>query len=541
MTSFEHATAGIEQHLDVWVFPDAPVKASVLTLTNTTDAPKRLSLFGYNEWLLGPPRTGWQRSVVTGRDAPTGAVTARNPYNADVAGRVAFSCVQRAGAVDYGGPRGVHRPQRVACRPGGAADADALGQGRRRARSVRGAARRAHACPGETAAGRVPARRGRVDRRSAAELIARCGDAGTVEQATLRGSRASWDDTLGSITVQTPDDSFDVLVNRWLLYQTVSCRLWARTGYYQPGGAFGFRDQLQDVMALCFTRAPTCAASTCCAPPAASSSRATCSTGGTRRAGRGMRTRCSDDLLWLPYVAAHYVAHDRRRRGAGRDGAVPRGAGRSPPTQHEVVRAAHASRASTRHAVRALRARHRRGLTVGAHGLPLMGTGDWNDGMNRVGACRARRERLARLVPVRGAERLRPHLRARGSERSGAARYRAEARRLRRHARAGVGRRLVPPRATSTTARRSARRRTTNAGSIRSRSPGRCCRARRRRGSPSGRWTRCARTSCARRADHPAARRRPSTSRRRIPATSRATCPASARTAASTRTPRCGS
>ena len=91
VTTFEHGRVGIDQRLDVWVFPDASVKASVLTLTNTTDSPKRLSLFGYNEWLLGPPRIGWQRSVVTARDAPTGAVTAKNPYDADITGRVAFS------------------------------------------------------------------------------------------------------------------------------------------------------------------------------------------------------------------------------------------------------------------------------------------------------------------------------------------------------------------------------------------------------------------------------------------------------------------
>ena len=107
--------------------------------------------------------------------------------------------------------------------------------------------------------------------------------------------------------MRTPDDSFDALMNRWLLYQTISCRLWTRGGYYQPGGAFGFRDQLQDVMALSLRAAGPRARAPAPRRRHDSSSKATCSTGGTSRAGRGLRSRCSDDLLWLPYVVAEYV------------------------------------------------------------------------------------------------------------------------------------------------------------------------------------------------------------------------------------------
>ena len=104
----------------------------------------------------------------------------------------------------------------------------------------------------------------------------------------------------------TPDDSLDLLVNRWLPNQIIASRLWGRTGYYQPGGAYGFRDQLQDVSALVLS-VPTSRASTSCGPRRGSSARETCSTGGTSRSGSGTRTRCSDDLLWLPWAGLRYV------------------------------------------------------------------------------------------------------------------------------------------------------------------------------------------------------------------------------------------
>ena len=116
-----------------------------------------------------------------------------------------------------------------------------------------------------------------------------------------------WNRTLGAVHVETPDPSLNFLANGWLLYQTLACRMWARSGFYQSGGAFGFRDQLQDAMALVHAEPALAARAAAALRRRTSSARATCSTGGIRRSGRGVRTHISDDYLWLPYAACRYV------------------------------------------------------------------------------------------------------------------------------------------------------------------------------------------------------------------------------------------
>ena len=377
---FEHTAGGI--HTELWVYVDLEeaVKFSVLKVKNASGRTRRLSATGYVEWVLGDLRAKSAMHVVTEIDAASGALFAGNAYNTEFAGRIAFFDVDDLSRTLTG-----DRAEFLG-RNGTLRNPDAMGRVRLSGRV--GAALDpcgAIHVPFELMDGqerqiifRLGAGRDVGQARALAQRLRAPGSA----RAALEKVRQYWKRTLGTVQVETPDPSLNVLANGWLLYQTLACRVWGRSGYYQSGGAFGFRDQLQDVMALVHAE-PGLVREHLLRAAARQYPQGDVQHWWHPPAGRGVRTRCSDDYLWLPLATCRYVLATSDT--AVLDESVPFLEGRALNAEEESYydlpgRSAEAA-SLYQHCTRAIL----HGLRFGEHGLPLMGSGDWNDGMNLVG------------------------------------------------------------------------------------------------------------------------------------------------------------
>jgi cyclic beta-1,2-glucan synthetase len=378
---FEHEANGIAVDLLQYVPLADPVRISRLTLRNESGRPRRLSVTAYAEWVLGTARGASGPFILTEVDETTGAMLARNAWSTAFAGRVAFA--------DLGGRQTAWTADRTEFlgRNGSiSAPAGLMGKA---------------ALSGATGAGLDPcvALQGVVELGVGEELeivwlLGQCGSADEARSLVLRYRAADldavllevtdhWQALLGTVQVRTPDRAMDIMLNGWLLYQTLACRIWARSAFYQASGAYGFRDQLQDGMALAFA-APDETRRHLLRAAARQFVEGDVQHWWLPYSGQGVRTRISDDRVWLAYAAATYVVASGD--GAVLDEIVPfiegpvLGAGEHDAFFQPMV----ADQTATlfEHCARGL---DQCLALTGRHGLPLIGTGDWNDGMNRVG------------------------------------------------------------------------------------------------------------------------------------------------------------
>jgi cyclic beta-1,2-glucan synthetase len=379
-TIFEHNQYGLEQELRLFVAPDEPIKFAHLKIHNVWQRPRRITVTYYLEWVLGVNRDEMQQYIILDHHSDSGALLARNPFNPEFGERVAFLATDKpvhgltANRTEFLGIKGsIEEPaalRRIGLSgsvktgadpcavlqvhldlPPGASD-DVffiIGQGENQDQTV--------------------------------QLIERNRQRYRADEVFNQVVKF-WDQTLNAVQVETPDDGMNLILNRWLLYQNLACRVWGRSAFYQSSGAYGFRDQLQDTMALIHAKPEVARAHILRAarhqfeegdvlhwwhPPS----------------GRGVRTRITDDLLWLPYVVAEYVSTTGDESILSEEVPFLRGKSleRGEEERYNLWETTTETYPILEHCHRAIR----KGSTKGRHDIPLIGAGDWNDGMNRVG------------------------------------------------------------------------------------------------------------------------------------------------------------
>lgn len=377
---FEHTERFIQSKVTIYTALDAPVKFIVVKIKNITGRKRRVSVTGYTEWVLGDIRSKTAMHIITELDHQSNAILARNPYNTEFPGRVAFfntnatTRTVTCNRTEFLGRNGtlqdpaVLKRQYLSGKGGAGLDPCAALQ-----------------VPLELADGEekeIVFTLGMEQSAGEAKKLAQFFSNSAMALEALTAVKKYWSNIVDAVQIQTPDPSLNMLANGWLLYQTLACRLWARTGYYQSGGAFGFRDQLQDVIALIHAE-PNFAREQILLAAARQFEEGDVQHWWHPPLGRGVRTQCSDDYLWLPLTTCSYIS----RTGDGKilEESVPFLTGRPVNSEEDSyydLPAKSPVKANLyEHCVRAIK----RGLRFGEHGLPLMGSGDWNDGMNMVG------------------------------------------------------------------------------------------------------------------------------------------------------------
>lgn len=379
-TIFEYMEDGIRSEMQVFVDLEASVKFTVIRLSNHSGRERKLSVTGYVEWVLGDLRPKSAMHIVTSSDPSTGALLAGNAYNTEFGGRICFFDVDEENRTftmdrtEFIGRNGsLRNPDalsriRLSGKAGAAMDPcgvlqtsfDLPDEGSKEIIFLLGAARNTH-----EAGEQVRKFRGSAAAGSALEKV-----------------RAYWQRTLGALQIETPELSLNLLTNGWLLYQTLACRIRARSGYYQSGGAFGFRDQLQDCLAVLHTE-PSLVREHLLLSASRQFREGDVQHWWHPPTGRGVRTRCSDDYLWLPFVTSRYVLHTGDAAVLNESSQFLEGRPLNPEEESYYDLPIRSAQSATlyEHCVAAVR----HGFRYGEHGLPLMGSGDWNDGMDKVG------------------------------------------------------------------------------------------------------------------------------------------------------------
>ncbi|HJW28442.1 MAG TPA: protein ndvB, partial [Saprospiraceae bacterium] len=377
---FEHMEDGIHSEMTVYVDPVLPIKYTYFKFRNRSGEARQLSLTGYVEWVLGDLRHKTMMHIITGLDHHSGAILAHNSYLTEFGQLAAFFDTNEASRmittdrVEFIGRHGTARKplgmlkSKLSGKTGAALDPCGVIQ--------------VHFQLAEDGEYEVLFRMGAGMQIQEVERYAREGRNRARAREVLESLKQEWKTNLSAIEIDSPDDALNFLTNGWLNYQTIACRLWARSGYYQSGGAFGFRDQLQDVMSILHTQ-PAWARDQILLAASRQFKQGDVQHWWHPPGGRGVRTRCSDDYLWLPHVASKYVMvtgdtgiwDEKISFLESRELNPHEHSFYDLPVQSGIQGTLYD------HCIKALD----NGLRFGQHGLPLIGSGDWNDGMDRVG------------------------------------------------------------------------------------------------------------------------------------------------------------